>query len=178
MGRIIDPSQGVDPAIAQALGGAPRERKSARSDEVRNTRAEKKRRDKFWVPPELIPKGFCVEWKRKSCLGKPEEADYGMDLAESGWKTASIEVYRSMMPADYTGSTVERGGLILMTRPAHMKAADMKMDHEEAVNQVRDKLSEIGMTGQNELKRVVNSFSRGYETSGRMVPDDNGEDPE
>lgn len=177
-GRIVDPSQGIDPAIAQAVGLAPRERATVRDTDARALRMERKRRDKFYVPPELIPKGWAVEWKRKSCLGKPEDPDYGMDMAESGWKSASIDVFRALMPADYTGKTVERGGLILMTRPKHMRDADMKMEHDEAINQVRDKLSEIGMQGQGEMKRVVTSFNRGYENGGRMIPTDDGSEPE
>ncbi len=178
MSRIVDPSQGVDPALAEVLSGAPRERKNIREDDSRSRRANKKGRDKFYVPPELIPNGWVVEWKRASCLGKPEEADYGMDLSDAGWKPASMEHFKTLMPADYTGKTIERGGQVLMTRPKHMRDADRKLDYEEAVNQVKDKLSEIGMTGQGELKRVVTGFNRGYERSGRMIPEDDGSDAE
>ncbi len=179
MARIVDSSQGVDPVIAEAIGGAPRARTSVRADNVRASRSARKRKDKFFVPPDLIPKGWAVEWKRKSVYGKPEEPDYQMDLAEGGWKYADPKIFHSLVPEGYEGRHVERGGMVLMIRPKHLSDESIKLDREEAANQVKDKLSEIGMTGQGEMKRVVSTFAREYErTPGRMVPDDDGENPD
>ncbi len=174
MARIVDNSQDVDPVLAEAIvGGAPR----ARSNAKVQARTARKRQDKFFVPPNLIPKGWAVEWKRRSTYGKPEEPDYYMDLADGGWKYADPKIYHSLVPADYQGATIERGGMVLMTRPLHLSKESMRLDRLEAADQVRDKLSEIGMTGQGEMKRVVSNFSRGYEgaPAGRMVPGDDGE---
>ena len=72
---------------------------------------------------------------------------------------------------------IKRGGMVLMIRPAHMKAEARKFDKEEATNQVRDKLTEIGMTGDGELPRKVQGFSREWDRpAGRMVPEDDGSD--
>lgn len=174
MVRIVDNSQELDPKLAEAIGAAPRSRQGTRKQEPRTAR---KRKDKFYVPPELIPKGWAVEWKRKSTYGKPEDPDYYMDLAEGGWKFADPKVFKSLVPPDYEGKTVERAGMVLMTRPLHLSKESSRLDRLEAADQVRDKLSEIGMTGQGEMKRVVSNFSRGYEgaPAGRMVPGDDGE---
>lgn len=171
MARIVDPNSEVDPTIAASLAGPPRSQRSTREGTERLV--PKKRRDKFHVDPSMIPKGYVVEWKRKSCLNKPEEADYFMELADAGWKNAPMEHFKRLMPEDYEGKIIERGGMILMMRPKHMKDADLKLQRMEANNQVRDKLVEIGMTGQGELPRKVTSFERKFDR--QAVPDDEGE---
>lgn len=177
MARIVDPSQGLDPENAAAL--APRAKRNIRDNDARNSRMARKRRDKFYVPQDAVPKGWAVEWKRKSCLGRPEEPDYQMDLAEVGWKYADPKQFPMLVPEGHEGRTIERGGMVLMIRPAHMKKEAQKLDREEALDQVRDKLKEIGMTGAGELPRRVQTFSRDLERpAGRMIPDDDGEDAE
>lgn len=176
MARQLEPGQGVDPNLVAALGGAPRSRANIRENDARASRQERKRRDKFFVPPAAIPKGWVVEWKRKTCLGRPEEPDYQMDLAEAGWKYASPKQFPMLVPEGYEGNTIERGGQVLMIRPAHQKKEALKLDREEALGQVRDKLTEIGMTGSGEAPRVVTSFHRDFDRpAGRMVPDDDGD---
>ena len=177
MARNLDKSQGMDPANAAVLsGGAPRNKDSVR-ESARSARSARRNKDKFFVPPDAIPKGWCAEWKRKSCLGRPEEADYGMEMAEGGWKNADPKQFPMLVPEGFEGKTIERGGMILMIRPAHMKKEALKLDREEALGQVRDKLTEIGMTGEGEAPRKAFVMDRGYDRPAqRMVPDDNGED--
>lgn len=175
MARIVDPSQGLDPENAAVLSGSPRGKRAVRGPD-KNLRAASKRRDKFYVPPTAIPSGWVVEWKRESCLGRPEEPDYQMELQETGWKYADPKVYSMLVPEGYDGKTVKRGGMVLMTRPAHLKKEAQKLDREEAMGQVRDKLTEIGMTGAGELPRRVQSFNRDFDRpSGQMIPDDDGD---
>jgi hypothetical protein len=170
MARDIDTNEEVDPNLVAAIAG--RSTKTIRDDA--DTRiVSRGKRGKFDVPKELIPKGWVVEWKRKSCLGKEEEADYFMDLEEAGWKPASLQHFRKLMPSDYQGKTVERGGMILMTRPLSIQDGAKKLAKEEAFGQVRDKITEIGMTGKDEMKRVVTKFDRKYSNDGAAVPGDN-----
>lgn len=177
MARQVDTSQGLDPENAAVLSGAPRGRRNIRENDARNTRAARKRRDKFYVPPTAIPSGWVVEWKRESCLGRPEEADYQMELQEVGWKYADPKQYPMLVPEGYADKVIRRGGMVLMTRPQHMKKEAQKLDREEALGQVRDKLTEIGMTGSGELPRRVQAFNRDFERpAGRMIPDDDGEE--
>lgn len=178
MARTLDKSQGIDPENAAALGGAPRSRRNTRENDARNSRAARKRRDKFFVPAEAIPPGWCVEWKRVTCYGKPEEVDYSMDLAEQGWKIATPKQFPMLVPEGFDGQTIERGGMRLYIRPAHMKKESARLDYEEATAQVRDKLNEIGMTGEGELPRKVQGFNREWDRpAGRMIPDDDGAEP-
>ena len=178
MARQLDTSQGMDPENAKALGLAPRGRGNIRENDARNKRAARKNRDKFYVPPEAIPAGWVVEWKRVSCLGRPEEVDYQMDMADGGWKNADPKQFPMLTPEGFDGKTIERGGCRLMIRPAHMKKEARKLDHEEALGQVRDKLTEIGMTGAGEAPRKVQGVNREWDRpAGRMIPDDNGADP-
>lgn len=176
MARNLEPGQEVDPLLAAAISGAPRAKGGMR--DARAARMNRKRRDKFYVPPEAIPKGWSVEWKRKSCLGRPEEPDYKMELNEAGWKYADPKQFPMLVPDDHEGKIIERGGMVLMIRPAHMKKEALKLDHEEAVGQVRDKLTEIGMTGTGEAPRKAFNFSRDFERAGggRMIPENDGED--
>lgn len=176
MARNLDPSQGIDPENAAALGAAPRSRRNIRENDARNSRMARKRRNKFFVPPEAIPAGWAVEWKRKTCLGRPEEADYQMDLSDAGWKYATTAMFPMLVPEGYEGKTIERGGMVLMIRPAKMKKEAHKLDHEEALDQVRDKLNEIGMTADGEMPRKVQGFNREYDRPARMIPADDGED--
>ncbi len=177
MARQVDTSQQMDPDNAAALSGAPRTRKNIREDDARNSRRARKNKDKFYVPPEAVPKGWCVEWKRVSCYGKPEEVDYSIDLADGGWKPADSKNFPMLMPEGYEGKTIDRGGMRLYIRPAHLKKEAQKLDLEEARAQVRDKLTEIGMTGANELPRKVQGLSREWDRPvGRAIPDDEGND--
>lgn len=179
MARQLEPGQTPDPTISAAIAGAPRARANIRENDSRNKRMARKRRDKFWVPPESIPKGWVIEWKRRSVLGKVEEADYEMDLSDAGWKRASPKQFPMLVPEGFEGNTIERGGMVLMIRPKHLKDEALKMDKEEALDQVRDKLSEVGMTGSGEAPRRVQAFHREYDRpagGNRMIPDDdNGE---
>lgn len=176
MTRQVESTGGMDPENAAALGLAPRQRTSIREDDTRNSRRARKGKDKFFVPPEAIPKGWAVEWKRVSCLGKQEEVDYFMDMGEAGWKPATPAQFPMLVPPDFKGDTIERGGMRLYMRPARMKKESLKLDYEEAQGQVRDKLTEIGMTGDGEMPRKVTAFNRDWDRpAGRMIPDDNGE---
>lgn len=177
MPRMLNPEAGMDAENAAVLAGAPRARSNVRTNDARGSRNRRKARDKFHVPQDLIPNGWVVEWKRESCLGMFEEADYQMDLQEAGWKFADPKVYHTLVPEGYTEKVVRRGGMVLMTRPSHMKKEAQRLDREEAVGQVRDKLTEIGMTGSGELPRRVQAFNRDFDRpAGRMVPEDDGED--
>ena len=177
MARNLDASKGMDPENAAVIAG--RSQSNIRKDDTRNSRAMRKRKDKFYVPPEAIPKGWVVEWKRVTCYGQPEEVDYSMDLAEGGWKNADPKQFPMLVPPDFAGKTVDRGGCRLMIRPSHMKKKALELDYEDATNQVRDKLNEIGMTGQGEAPRKVTGLNREWDRvpSGRMIPDDDGADP-
>lgn len=178
MPRHIDTSQGMDPENAAALSGAPRARVNIRENGTRDIGSRRRRKDKFYVPPEAIPKGWCVEWKRVSCLGMKEEVDYEMDLYDAGWKPASPSQFSMLIPEGFEGKTIDRGGMRLYIRPAHMKKEAQRLDHEEAVGQVRDKLQEIGFTAPGEAPRKVQTFSREWDRpASRMVPEDDGNEP-
>lgn len=184
MARSLEPGQGVDPRLAAAIGGAPRTRKNIRENDTRNSRGQRKRRDKFYVNPSEIPKGYVVEWKRRSCLGKMEEADYKIEMNEAGWKYADPKQFPSLVLEGEETRIIERGGCVLMIRPFHMKKEAREYDHEDAIGQVRDKLTEIGMTGEGEAPRKAYAFGREYDRRGTQsrrgsaIPDDDGEDGE
>lgn len=177
MARQLEEGQSIDADLAAAISGAPRSRGAVRND-VREKREARKRRDKFFVSPSEIPKGYAAEWKRKSCLGKQEEPDYQMDLHDAGWRYASPKQFPSLVPEGSDAKIIERGGCVLMIRPLHMKKESLRLDHEEATGQVRDKLTEIGMTGQGEAPRKAFNFNREYDRPAgrRMVPENDGSD--
>lgn len=179
MVRVVDPTQGMDSENQAVLAGAPRSRNNIRENTSRNAREARKRKDKFFVPTEQIPKGYSVEWKRKSVIGKPEDPEYQMELNDVGWKFATPQMFPSLVPEGFQGNTIERGGMVLMIRPAHMTKEAHKFDREDALNQVRDKLAEIGMTGQGEAPRKAFNFDRAYDRpAARMIPEDDGSDYE
>lgn len=122
--------------------------------------------DPFFVPPELKPAGWIVEWKVTHIMGQPDKISNQVRLADGGWIPAPIELFRKMRPAGFTGTTIEQDGQILMMRPVETNDEARKREGFKAKKQLNDKLSSLGMgktEGQMDSKRVVNQVNRTYE---------------
>jgi hypothetical protein len=122
-------------------------------------------RDPFYIPPELIPKGWSVEWKRLETLNKPDDdTGYMGGLYEQGWEPASPDVYRKMLSPGYKHETIVRKGMILMTRPIELTKEAKDEDLLIAREQIDSKMRVVmGETKSGQLQRKVTANSRTYE---------------
>lgn len=108
--------------------------------------------DEFYVDVSSIPDGWTYEWKRKSILGA-EDTSHTISLARMGWEVVPASRHPEMMPAHFSGNTIERKGLILMERPTEIVEEIRQLLHKEARKQVRDKEAQLSGTPDGTLTR-------------------------
>lgn len=118
-------------------------------------------RDKFYAPPP--PDGFDYQWKMKTVMGE-EFHSYQVELLRNGWEPVPLERHPELMPAGWSGKTIEIEGLVLMERPkvfTDEARADEARSAREAVMvkeaQLRD--GRAGDLGQREVHRFSKSRS-------------------
>ena len=135
-------------------------REDVREEPARLTRKRGLNTDKFTVPEHLMKDGWSYEWKRKTNMGQ-EDREHQVLLAENHWRPVQSEDMPGMMPSDYKGA-VERGGLMLMTRPGYLteEAADEVLDISR--QRVKTQEMRLGLTNQGELPRTKPAISREY----------------
>lgn len=132
--------------------------------------------DPFRVPPELIPEGYVVEWKRVTIMGAraPNQSSYELTLARTRWEAVNVDTHQSfkkLLPPGYTGQTVEKEGLILMIRPKVISDKVKEIQKARADNQLHQKLAQLGATEAGEAPRKVLGVKRSYEPNVE-VPND------
>lgn len=111
--------------------------------------------DEFYVPLEIIPDGWTYEWKRRLTLNQEDPA-YTVQLARDGWEPVPVSRcrrHRAMMPANWTGTTIERHGMILMERPEEITREYRDRDLRNARAQVRVKEQQLAATPDGTLPR-------------------------
>lgn len=156
-------------------GSAPRQG-SMRTDAVRRRRRGSQEENEFYVPPEIIPDGFDINWKRTHIHGMPDKASYAISLAENGWEPVNLNdfpQFKDLMPKNYTGNTVERGGQMLMIRPMELSMEAAAEDRQQAANAVQAKFRQLSQAGEGEFERKKMNLSRSYEPRQRIsVPNE------
>lgn len=147
---------GVAGAVGAALSSAPQAAK-AKDPEDPRARAAKRAaelnehmgdsieqgEDIFYIPPHIIPDGWCYEWKRYTLLGK-QDPSYEVKLAGKGWEAVPRSRHPEMMPDTYEGDTILREGQILMERPQEITDRVRAHDQRTAREQVRGKEQQLG----------------------------------
>lgn len=129
-------------------------------------------RDRYFVPAELIPEGFSVEWKRIEILGKPDRRNL-VQIETSGWRPAPADMFREMLPSGYKGDTVEDGeGMMLYIRPLSFTKAASDENTRVANQKVKDyeNATMNRLTGHKDVPNKVMAFERSYEKA-VVVPD-------
>lgn len=130
-------------------------------------------KDRYFVPPHLIPDGFSVEWKRTEILGKPDRKNL-VQIEQAGWRPAPAAMFEEMLPAGYRGETVEDGeGMMLYIRPASFTEAAKTGAYNNAVQKVKDyehATTNDLSTGHKSVPKKVMAYERSYE-KGIPVPD-------
>jgi hypothetical protein len=134
-----------------------------RKDGIRRRKRSGAEGDDFYIAPHLIPKGYSVNWKTTSVLGKPVDDSILQSYYEQGWEPATLEQFPGIMSKNYTGKFIVRKGMMLMIRPEEYTKEALAEDQQAAAEQVRDKLKQLGHTETGELRRKVLNVKRGYE---------------
>ncbi len=144
-----------------------------RAESLRNTKTEHQdEMDPFFVPPELKPPGWVVEWKVTHIMGQPDKISNQVQLANGGWIACPIDLFRPMRPKGFTGTTIEHDGQILMMRPVERDTEARAREDFKAKKQLNDKLTSLGMGKQGTMdeKRAVAKVERDW-VSGSAIPD-------
>lgn len=128
---------------------------------------------------EKIP-GIDYQWIAASVLGQ-EQPENLITMREAGWEAVTWQDRPAhARPPGLTdaalGAVVERGGMILMSRPSYMGDEARMEDFQRAKNQVSDKLKELGNSpGDNQAPRprdaVKVSRTIGPAEGGEIPPD-------
>lgn len=125
--------------------------------------------DPFFVPEDLKPAGWTVEWKATHVMGQELDAAYQAALQQDGWVPAPAKMFKKMMPSSFKGKTIQRGGQLLMMRPKELTDKKRAKEQAAARGQVNAKLKSLGMTKEGELDRKVQVVKKSYEAM--EIPD-------
>lgn len=119
-------------------------------------------RDKYYAPPP--PEGFDYQWKLRSVLGQ-EDNDRIRQVEASGWEPVPLSRHPELMPRNYTGETIEVGGLVLMERPKlftdEAREDERRLAREAvAMKEAQMKDGRSGDLGPRQVNRFSKSHSR------------------
>lgn len=142
-------------------------RQDIRSEDVRAPFAVeeglKRRRqagfDKFKIPDVYLnDPQISYEWKRASTMGAPD-SEHQLGLAENHWRPVMADQMPGMMPPGHQGA-IERGGMILMWRPAYLTEEATQETLDLSRQQVRTQEERLGLTDKGTLPRTRPQVTR------------------
>lgn len=103
------------PATGKETSAESRARAEAKVRAIRgNPELQGMERDKYYAPPP--PDGWDYQWKLKSVMNQ-DDLDRIRQVEAAGWEPVPLSRHPELMPRNYTGETIEVGGLVLMERP-------------------------------------------------------------
>lgn len=131
--------------------------------------------DPYYVPDEMIPEGYSLNWKRLTVHGKrmSNQATYERDLARTKWEPLNVDEhpeFRKHFHIPEGENTVENGGLLLMIRPKQITDKVLEIQKLKAQQQLSTQLKKTGETGAGEAPRKSLGLKRSYESV--EVPND------
>lgn len=134
-------------------------RAEARAREIRGNMPDGgASRDKFWAPPP--PPGFDYQWKMRTVLGE-EFYSYQVELARNGWEPVPLSRHPELMPAGWSGETIEVEGLVLMERPKIFTDEAREQDARAAREAIATKEAQLRDGRAGDLgAREVHRFSK------------------
>lgn len=148
-GRPKQNTADVRPPLRSEAKRSPlRERLHAKIGTVR----EQESNDRFFIPPEMIPDGVEVQWKRFSVYGY-EDPYYIANLRSSGWEPMTHEDFPGLAPEGVKGPIIKDGQMLMGQAKELTERARAKMDLA-AKTQIRDREAQLGMTPRGTLPRV------------------------
>lgn len=143
-----------DPRASSPRGEEdPRAAAAARAAEIREHIGDMDEGpDDFYIDADMVPPGWCYEWKRITVAGQEDPA-YQVQLARTGWTPVPAKRHPNYMPAGSTDVSITRKGQMLMERPQVItdKARDIEL--RRARNQVRQREAELNATPEGQFPR-------------------------
>lgn len=119
----------------------PRERAARRAAQIRgHLEGTEGGTDEFEAP--AAPPGWTYEWKRKTILGQEDPA-HMVELVRMGWEPVPVSRHPERMPSNWSGTTIERKGMILMERPTELVEEAKEIERRKAISQVRAKEAQL-----------------------------------
>lgn len=119
----------------------------------------------LFVPPEIIPDGLTVEWKRMMVFNK-EDKKHRAELHRAGWRhiPSNTSGFSEHFASFVAGDIFEYEGLTLMYRPKKMSDQARADDTKRAGAVVQAKMEEIGLaTSHRDIPGKRFTVNRGYE---------------
>lgn len=118
--------------------------------------------DIFNIPPELIEKGWEMQWIAVSVVGNQEVVmDQNLMMLENGWRPVMAERFPGrFMPAGHKGHII-RGGQGLYERPKVLSDEARSEDIRAARQLVTDRNESLKLTG------VKNQLGAGFEMNSK-----------
>lgn len=114
----------------------------ARAAEIDATYTPSSQGDEFYIDPAVIPAGWRYEYRRDTVLNWRDPA-YLVRLAQSGWRAVPRARHPELMPTDWAGTTITRGGMILMEIPEVTFQKRQAEALEIARGEVENKLAQL-----------------------------------
>lgn len=102
---------------------------------------------------ELQPDGFTYQWKVRTVLGQ-ELPQRQLEQAKTGWEAVPAGRHPELMPHGWTGSAIEREGLILMERPTVIEDEMKRRERKEARDLVRGNTEKLSGVPEGQFARV------------------------
>lgn len=126
-------------------------RENLREEPARLVRRHKNNTDKYFVPPERLNPDLSYEWKRKATMGMAD-VEHQVMLAENHWQAVQACDIPGMMPTGHEGA-IERGGMVLMSRPRYLTEEAEEEVLQISTDRVRSQEQRLGLTEQGQLPR-------------------------
>lgn len=101
----------------------------------------------------LEPDGWTYEWKVLSVTGKEISPSVMTSRSLHGWEAVSTSRHPELMPRGSTNPIIERGGLVLMERPAEITEDARRKEVNEARADRRQKEEQLNSAPQGQFER-------------------------
>lgn len=109
--------------------------------------------DEFTAPTP--PDGWTYEWKTHTVAGAIDHSRVTQQQ-RMGWEPVPASRHPEMMPLGYTGSVIEKKGMMLMQRPKQITDRVVMFERRKAMDQVRVKEAQLGQARAGEFERGTN----------------------
>ena len=91
----------------------------------------------------IPPDGWVYEGKRISTYGQPDQQNI-MEVYRYGWEPVPFSRHPNAMPPGYTGTTIERNGMLLMQRPLYVQLEARAEEKQRAEGNIINNQRRLG----------------------------------
>lgn len=151
--QVIDrPEMRAEPRPAMREESS-RDRAAKRAAEIMGHLPDENEASDAYNVSELQPDGFTYQWKVRTVLGQ-ELPQRQLEQAKTGWEAVPANRHPELMPHGWTGSAIEREGLILMERPTVIEDEMKRRERKEARDLVKGNNEKLSGVPDGQFARV------------------------